>query len=281
MGQCPICDRKYDEEQGNCSNCAWDLSLVSVGDRNSEEILEKATAWARNIWQEYAKLKAQPEIQSRLNSFEEQISDILERVSMLEQFEGEHQQSNLKIQESIAEQEQLKSQLEQIASEHDNNSQLFRGIEEELNNIKTDKSQLESQLSRLETHFQEQLTSLKIDSEQQLQSQLSQIKSNTDDRIQLLQTKLEEIEHSHQEIKGFLDHNARVKSTASSTASPSTDNRLTTQDTNTSQSESEMPTQLSTTWEEHQLVKQYNNDLSNLLEGITEVSETQKSMSDR
>ena len=296
MPDCPICQTEYFEGQGNCRECKWDLSLVSIGEQTPEEVLEKATAWARNIWQEYAKLKPQPETPSQLNSFKEQLRQITERVYLLEQFEGEYQQSNSKIQESIAEQKQLKSQLEEIASEHDNNSQFFTRIEGEINQIKTDKSQLKSQLSRLETNFQQQLqsqisesniqlqqqlTSLKKDSEQQLQSQLSQIKSDTDDRIHPLQTRLEEIEHSHQEIKAFLDHNARLNSTASITASPSTDNRLAVEEPNTSQNESEMPTQLSTTWEEHQLVKQYNNDLSNLLEGIKEVSETQKSMSDR
>ena len=225
-------------------------------------------------------------IQSQLKNLEKQLRETLERVSMLEQFEGEHQQSNLKIQESIEEQKKLKSLLKQLALRHQNNSQSFTRIEAELHQIKTDKSQLESKLSGLENHFQQQLqsqisesniqlqqqlTSFKTDSEQQLQSQLSQIKSNTDEQIHLLQTKLEEIEHSHQEIKAFLDHIARVNSTASNTASPSTDNRLTTQDTNN----------YSTPRLVQILVQVYNREPSSLLKTATEVVETQKSVSDR
>ena len=148
--------------------------------------------------------------QSRLKNLEEQLRETIKQMYLLEQFEKQHQQSNLKIQESISEQKQLKCQLEKLASENQNNSQVFRRIEGEINNIKTDKSQLESQLSRLENHFQQQLqsqlselntqlqqqlTSLKTDSEQQLQSQLSQIKSNTDNQIHLLQTRLKEIDN--------------------------------------------------------------------------------------
>ncbi|MDJ0716937.1 MAG: hypothetical protein QNJ54_22425 [Prochloraceae cyanobacterium] len=330
MQYCPICHTEYYEGQGKCSSCAWDLSLVSVGDRTPQEVLvlDRAIAWARTMWQKYDRLKAQqtpqlqPETQSQLNNLEEQLRETIREINNIktdksqlesefldlktdskEQLAFELSRLNTQLQQQLAslttdsEQQlvfelsrlntQLQQQLASLKTDSEQQlvfevSRLNTQLQQQLTSLKTDsEQQLISQLSRLNTQLQQQFISLKTDSEQQLQSQLSQIKSNTDNQIHLLQTRLKQIENFHQEIKAFFTHNARVKSKISSTASPSTDNQLTVEDPNTSQSESEMPTKLYLSWEEHQLVEQYNNHLSTLLTRITEVSETQKSISDR
>ena len=281
MLNCPICGTQYSDGQEKCSTCKLDLSIISYEDKTPQEIYEIAIAWAKKRWQEYPKLTAektsesQPEVQSHPNKLEEQLRETIERVSLLEKFEGEYQQSDSKIQEAIDEQKQLKSQLEKLASENASYSQFFTSINEELDNIKntiTDKLQLESELSRLSTQntqLQEQITSLKTDSEQQLQSQLSQIKSNTEQRIDALQTKLEEFEDYINNL--FKNKNSQVK----------------TKDTNSDQEQSDMVTQFVPSFEEHKLIKELvreynqNQELTSLATKMIEVSETQKSISDR
>ena len=271
MLKCPICGTQNSKELDECENCGWTLSLLSSKDKTAQEIFEIAIAWAKKRWQEYPKLTAektsesQPEVPSSLNKLEKQLRETIERVSLLEKFEGEYQQSDSELQELINEREQLKKQLGELASEN-------KSIKQELDiirNTTTDKSQLESKLSSLSTQLQEQITSLKTHSEEQLQSQLSQIKSNTEQEIHDLQTKLEEFEDYIKNL--FKNKNSQVK----------------TKDTNSDQEQSDMVTQILPSFEEHKLIKEllreYNQNCesNSLAAKIIEVSETQKSISDR
>ena len=175
--------------------------------------------------------------------------------SQLEQTNQKCEQLQSQLIEKEKECQQLTSQVAQLASEQ---------LQEIRSHLVT-KNELEKNLKQTaKEHQQLQEKLLFIEQKLQIKAppQLSQIKSNTDNQIHLLQTRLEEIEDY---LENYLE-----------------DNQINTQDTKTYQSESQRPTKLSLSGEEHQLVEQYNNHyLSTLLTRIIEVSETQKSISDR
>ena len=198
--------------------------------------------------------------------------------SQLEQANQKCEQLQSQLIEKEKEQQQLTSQVAQLASEQ---------LQEIRSHLVT-KKELEK--------LQEQLTLSKTDYNKQLQEHFSQIESNANEQIHPLQTRLEDIEdylenyllEQFTQIISSLERRLELVEINKSSTIPKPESPRSLKERQSEQivqrprteSPSRSPSHISN-FPNPRLVETYSRDSSLLLKGAIEVSETQKSISDR
>lgn len=294
MPHCPICETEYDRGQTDCcSTCEWDLDLVLVDSETSltleqeaiNSIVKKAIASAKKMWHKLTSLQSQQETkvisatdESKYKDLEETVEELKTRIGLFENFETEGQAQYVDVQKSINEQKQYLEQ--KIITENQKN---YHTLEEQFNKSISNaqlelQRQFESLVNQREKHLTSQISELSDQLNKQLQEQSSKIESNKNQQTAYI-PKIEKNESDLKEFKDFFQISKQINASEASITSDiyegSEGNR------NEPYSESKTSNELAKAWSNHQLVKQYNEDLHTLLARSIEVSETQKSISDR
>lgn len=256
MPNCPVCDSEYTKEQDICSYCYLPL------DFNFQQV-SKLIDWGIKIWTEKCELEEKcqqleaenqqlrgfsPQIFTQQNSSsfsETQLNDLQKQPKNLTERVYELEQSEQKFNQLNPQIVSLQSQLKALTLAREKEKEFFLEIDKEIRNLKEERSQLQSQLSQL----------------------LQQVEagSQTKEQVSKIEARLNELE-------GFLKAKQRVYRDDS----PQLD-----QSVNQEGNIPKTTAKQELDWEEYRLVQEYNENLDSLSQRASEVSETEKSISDR
>ncbi|RMH75514.1 MAG: hypothetical protein D6680_11465, partial [Cyanobacteria bacterium J007] len=169
MSECPVCQTEYVEgEQIACSNCGWDLTPEppQLAENLTEIYLEKERAklkWARKIWAETTDQgKSVKELEWKLADIEGQLSKVWGRFDLAakERVHIQEQVSQLFawLDEVSQDRNHFKEELERDRLFHETQSEHFENqiglIFSKLEQSDTERSQVQTQLSRIWSHIE-------------------------------------------------------------------------------------------------------------------------------
>ncbi len=307
MPLCPVCKTENSEERKFCSICGCDLNAELSFDekKHSLEIItdiKLILTCAETMGRKLKQLEAQQTTQSipRTESYSKGLEEIEKRLSSLELFEGDYQENFLQSRKIIEEQKKRIDSLEKIISEFPNIERIFNTFKDEINaqvntelTRKIDKlkkeveEKLQEQANSLTDHLckqnQSELSEFTTSFNQQFQEQLTQIKSDSNEQIITLQKRTKKNEDYLKEVEKYFALNNRAKSQEDNSSLAAKGNQFSSEDVEVNRGESPIANKfnINITWDESQLAQQYNDDFSTLSSRIIEVSETQKSFSNR